>query len=69
MVSKNQRPVCARVKSILEYTELNYAAITSSQNAITDTSNQIQTEIDNIELPTNLNAGKIARHHETNHEQ
>ena len=30
--------------------------------------NHIQTEIDNIDFPTNPNAGKITRHHYINHE-
>ena len=54
--------------SILEYLELNYATITSLQNAITDMSNHIQTEIDNIVIPTSPNASKTTRHHYTNHE-
>ena len=54
--------------SILEYLELNYAAITSLQNAITDMSNHIQTEIDNIDFPTNPSGSEITRQHYTNHE-
>ena len=53
---------------ILEYFELNYATITSLQNAVTDMSNHIQTEIDNIEFPTNPNASRITRHNYINHE-
>ena len=41
------------LSSILEYFELNYATVASLQNAITDMSNHIQTEIDNLEIPTN----------------
>ena len=55
--------------SILEYLELNYAAITSLQDAITDMSNRVQTEIDNIGFPTNPNASKIIRHHYYIHER
>ena len=54
--------------SILEYLGLNYATITSLQNAITDMSNYIQTEIDTIEFPTNPDASKTSRHHYINHE-
>ena len=45
--------------SILEYLELNYATITSLQNAIAYMSNHIQTEIDNIEIPTNPSVSEI----------
>jgi hypothetical protein len=54
---------------VLEYLELNYATIASLQNAITDMNNHIQTEIDNIEFPTNPGgASKTTRHHYINHE-
>ena len=56
------------LESLLEYLQLNYATTTSLQNAITDMSSHIQTEIDNIYFPTNPNAGKITRHHYINHE-
>ena len=56
------------LESILEYLELKYATITSLQNATTDMSNQIQTEIDNIEIPTNPSVSKITRHHYINYE-
>ena len=56
------------LESILEYLELNYATIASLQNAITDMHNHIQTEIDNIDFPTNPDAGKTTRHHYINHE-
>ena len=54
--------------SILEYLELNYATITSLQNAITDMNNHIQTEIDNIEIPTNPGVSKINRPHYIHYE-
>ena len=54
--------------SMLEHLESNYATITSLQNAIADMSNHIQTEIDNIEFPTNPGGSKITRHHYINHE-
>ena len=56
------------LESILEYLELNYTTITSLQNAITDVSNHVQTEIDNIEIPTNPSVSKITRHHYVNYE-
>ena len=57
------------LKSILEYLELNYATIASLQNAITDMNNHIQTEIANIEFPTNPDgATKLNRHHYINYE-
>ena len=52
--------------SLLEYLELNYATIASLQNAITYMSNHGQTEIDNIEMPTNPSVSKIMRHHYIN---
>ena len=54
--------------SILRYLELEYATITSLQDAITDVSNHIQTEIDNIDFPTNPSGSEITRHHYINHE-
>ena len=54
--------------SILRYLELKYATITSLQNAITDMSNHMQTEIDNIVIPTKPNASKTTRHHYNNYE-
>ena len=54
--------------SILEYLEINYATITSLQNAITDMNNHIQTEVDNIDFPTNPSGSKITRQHYINHE-
>ena len=56
------------LESLLEYLQLNYATIASLQNAITDMHNHIQTEIDNIDFPTNPDAGKTTRHHYINHE-
>ena len=53
--------------SILEYPELNYATIASLQNALADLSNHIQTEIGNIEIPSNPSVNKITRHHYTNY--
>ena len=54
--------------SLLNYLELNYATIASLQNAITDMNNHIQSEIANIEFPTNPNDGKTTRHYYINHE-
>ena len=58
--------------SLLQYLELNYATITSLQNAITDMNNHIQSEIANIEFPTNPTnpdgATKTTRHYYINHE-
>ena len=59
--------VVPELDSILRYLELKHAAITSLQNAITDMSNHIQTEID-IEFPTNPSVSKITRHHYINYE-
>ena len=56
------------LESLLEFLQLNYATIASLQNAITDMHNHIQTEIDNIDFPTNPDAGKTTRHHYINHE-
>ena len=56
------------LESLLEYLQLNYASLTSLQNAITDMNNRIQTEIDNIEFPTNPSGSKINRHHYINYE-
>ena len=56
------------LESLLEYLQLNYATITSLQNAITEVINHIQTEMGNIDFPTGPNAGKITRHHYVNHE-
>ena len=53
--------------SILEYLGLNYATITSLQNAITDMSIHIRTEIYNIEIPTNPGVNKLTRHHYINY--
>ena len=55
------------LESLLEYLQLNYATITSLQNAITDMNDHIQ-QIDNIAFPTNPNAGKIIRPHYIDHE-
>ena len=55
------------LEPILKYFELNYATIASLQNAITDMTNHIQTEIDNIDFPTNPDAGKTTRHYYINH--
>ena len=68
MVSTNQRPLCSwiRLESLLEYLELYCATTASLQNAMTDMNNNIQTEIDHIEFPTNPDACKTTRHYYTN---
>ena len=46
--------------SLLTYSESTYATLTLLQHAITSMSNNIQTEIDKLEIPTNQgsSAGK-----------